>query len=362
MTNLRIAGPTPLSPAVYKALSLEMISHRGKLYEELQKRIIEKLRFFFETKERIYLLTSSGTGGMEAAIANFFSPGDKLLSFTGGVFGERWVKIAKAYGANVIETKFPMGKEVDFQTFEAVLKKNPDAQGIMITYCETSATILNDLETLSKIAKKILPEALMLVDAISAMGAAQMKMDEWGIDFVVTGSQKAWGAPPGVCMIAVGSRAFDKMPTARNPRFYFDLSLMEKYGEKNQTPATPAVGSLYGLDAALDQMLAEGAEKIYKRHLMLRDKLRDGLKKMGLTLLCADDIASPSITGVYVPEGIDAKAWLKLLREKYDTVISGGKGELTGKVIRIAHMGYLFEKDIDITLQALKNSLADLKK
>lgn len=362
MTNLRIAGPTPLSPQVYKGLNLEMISHRGKLYERLHAGIIEKLRVFFETKDHIYLLTSSGTGGMETGIANFFSPGDKLLAFSGGVFGDRWIRIAKAYGANVIETRFPMGEPVDLQTFETVLKNNPDAKGIMITYCETSTCVLNDLEALSKSAKNLLPDGLLLVDAISAMGAVPLKMDEWGIDFVTTGSQKAWSAPPGLCMIAVTQRAFDRIKSAKNPRFYFDIALIDKYAQKNQAPITPAVGSLYGLDAALDLIIKEGRENVYKRHINLRDRFRIGVKKMGLELLCSDETASPSITAVCVPTGVDAKAWSNLLADKYHTIVSGAKGELVGKIIRIAHMGFCFEKDVDITLKALKDSLAELKK
>lgn len=362
MTNLRIAGPTPLSPHVYKALGYEMISHRGKAYEELHKKIVDKLRVFFETKDHIYLLTSSGTGGMEAGIANFFSPGDKLLSFTGGVFGDRWIRIAKAFSANVVETRFPMGREVDPQTFEKVLKENTDAKGIMITYCETSTCVLNDLPKLTKIARKILPDALILVDAISAMGAAPLKMDEWGIDFVTTGSQKAWSAPAGICMIAVSQKAFEKMKSAKNPRYYFNITLIDKYAQKNQTPITPAVGSLYGLDAALELMVKEGRENVYKRHINLRDRFREGVKKMGLELLCPDDTASPSITAVCVPAGIDAKKWSNLLADKYNTIVSGSKGELLGKIIRIAHMGYVSEKDIDITLDALKNSLEEIKK
>lgn len=362
MTNLRIAGPTPFYPGVYDAIQKEMISHRGKNYQQLHQSVVEKLRPFFGlSKGHIYILTSSGTGGMEAGVCNFFNQKDKVIAFSIGVFGERWIKIAKAFGLVVIEVKFSMGQPVDISKAEEIFKMHPDAKGIHITHHETSTSILNDIETFAAKCKVHIPKALILVDSISALGAAPMEMDGWGIDYVVTSSQKAWSAPPGLCMIGLSDRAYKKMFVTKNRRYYFDLRLMDKYGQKNETPTTPAIGSLYGLEAALQAMHREGKENIYKRHMILRDIFIAGIKKLGLELLVKEKYASPTVTAILTPTGVDTKAWTKLLREKYDTAVSGGKGELEGKIIRIAHMGCVTEKDIKITIDALKKSLADLK-
>lgn len=362
MSNLRIAGPTPLAPNVRKATARQMINHRGPKYEKLHSEIVKKLKHFFATQDYIYLFTSSGTGAMEAAIVNFFSPKDKLLAFPCGVFGDRWVKIAKAFGANVLVTSFPMGRSVDISKVEKVVRDNRGAKGAIITHCETSTAVVNDIKAFAKVVSKHNPQALVLVDSIAAMGGVKFEMDKWGIDVVVTGSQKAWGAPPGISMIGVSRRAKALWEKAKMHRYYFDLRLMEKYALKNQTPTTPAVASLYGLNCALDNMLAEGKENIYKRHLKLRDRLRAGVVKLGLEPMSTSSFASPTITAIKVPYGIDASKWTKILREKYDTIVSGGKGTLEGKVIRVAHMGYVSKQDIDEVLIALSKSLAILQK
>lgn len=360
MSNLRIAGPTPLAPNILKAVSKQMINHRGPLYEKLHSDIVRKLKHFFGTKDDIYLFTSSGTGAMEAAIVNFFSPGDKLLAFPCGVFGDRWVKIAQAFGASVVVTSFPMGKPVDITQVKKVVKNNPNAKGAMITHCETSTAVVNDIKAFSAVVNKYNPQTLVLVDSIAAMGGVSFEMDKWGIDVAVTGSQKAWGAPPGISMIGVSKRAKTLWGQAKMHRYYFDLRLMEKYALKNQTPTTPAVASLYGLNCALDNMLLEGKENIYDRHLKLRNQLRAGVAKLGLKLMSPPEFASPTITAIKVPQGIDAFEWTKLLRTKYNTIVSGGKGALEGKVIRVAHMGYVSKKDIDEVQLALKKSLLDI--
>ncbi len=361
MTNLRIAGPTPFYPGVYDALQKEMISHRGSVYQALHQSVVEKLKpFFGTTKAHLYILTSSGTGGMEAGVCNFFNPGDKVIAFSIGVFGERWIRIAKAFGLEVIEVRFPMGQPVDMSKAEKAFKTHSDAKGVHITHNETSAGVLNKLKEFARLANNKLPNRLILVDSISVLGATRLEMDEWGIDYIVTSSQKAWSAPPGLCMIAVSERAYKKMFETANYRYYFDLRLMDKYAQKNETPATPAVGSLYGLEAALSAMHKEGKEAVFKRHLMLRDRLREGVKKLNMELLVSDEYASPTVTAIYEPQKSRAKEWSKILKEKYDLWVSGGKGELEGKIIRVAHMGYVTEKDIEQALDALEKSLKEL--
>jgi len=362
MSNMRIPGPTPYYDGVYDGLNRQMISHRSLDYEKLHTSIIEKLKPFFGTQEHIYILTSSGTGGMEAGICNLFNPGDTVISFTVGTFGDRWIKIAKAFGLNVVEVSFPMGSHVDLEKAQKIFQENENAKGVLITYNETSTAILNPIKEFAVLCKKLLPNALLLVDAVSVLGAVPMKMDEWGVDFVTTGAQKAWGAPAGLCMVGMSDTAYKKMYETQNYRFYFDLRLADKYSQKNQTPTTPAVGSLYGLEGALTTMHKEGIDNIFSRHIQLRDAFREGIRKIGLSLLVEDTYASPTVTAVRAPEGVDSKDWQRLLSDKYDTLVAGGKGELVGKIIRVAHMGCISQKDIDITLDTITKSVADLHK
>lgn len=358
--NLRIPGPTPLPPEILKAIQKQMINHRGHSYEEIQRRVTENLKYFFQTKNDIFLLTSSGMGGLEAAIVNFFSTGDKIVSFTCGDFGNRWADVARAFGANVIQVKFPLGTAVRTDKVKEILNKEQHIKGVLITLNETSTGVINPVWEVSRIIKSHKDKPLFLVDAISGLGAIDCSMDKLGIDVLITASQKAWMAPPGFSMIAVSKEAWKRHEKASMPRYYFDISLFAKFAEKNQTPATPAVTTLYGLDASLLLMRKEGREKIYSRHLILMKHLRMGIKKLGLSLYVNDSDASPTVTSITVPEGVDASEWLRILREKYNCVLAGGMGETKGKIIRVAHMGYVTKKDIDEVLTALKQSLSDL--
>lgn len=361
MSNFRIPGPTPYYDGVYEGLQKEMISHRSGDYRDLHTNIVEKLKPFFGTKKHIYLLTSSGTGGMEAAICNLFNPGDTIISFCIGVFGARWIRIAKAFGLKVVEVYSPMGKPVDLETVKDILQKNKAAKGVLITHNETSTGVLNPIEQFASICKETTPHMLVIVDSISVLGATPMKMDEWGIDFVTTSAQKAWSAPAGLCMIATSERAFETALHTTNARFYFDLRLINKYAQKNETPITPAVGSLFGLLGALTTMSNEGLDAISNRHIKLRNLLRSSVVKMGLALVVDDRYASPTVTAIYLPDDMEAKKLQSHLRENYDTYVAGGKGELEGKIIRIAHMGNVQEDDIEKTVSALKKSLTDLQ-
>lgn len=361
MSNLRIPGPTPIPSEVLKVLSRQMINHRGHTYEEMQKRIIENLQHFFQTKNDIFLLTSSGMGGLEAGVTNFFSPGDVIFSFTTGEFGQRWAEVARRFGASVIEVRSPLGRPVDPEKVAELLAKEKDVKGVFVTHNETAVGVLNPVAEIAKLVKKHPAKPLLLVDSISALGAVDLPMDKIGIDVLVSASQKAWMAPPGISMIAVSESAWERHKTARMPRYYFDLSMFKEFLLKNQTPATPAVTTIYGLDVSLSLMKKEGKENIFKRHLKLRDQLRAGIKKMGLSLFVADENASPTVTSINIPEGIDGKKWLEILREKYKVVLAGGMGSTKGKIIRVAHMGYITKKDIDEVLAALKKSLVEVR-
>lgn len=359
--NLRIPGPTPLPPQVLKAISAQMINHRGHKYEEIQARVTDNLKYFFQTKNDIFLLTSSGMGGLEAAVANFFSSGDKLVFFTCGEFGNRWADVARAYKAEVVQLKFPLGEAVDIEKVKEVLKGEKNIKGVFITLNETATGVLNPVEKVSDIVKSHQNNPLFLVDAISALGAIYLPMDKIGIDVLVSASQKAWMALPGMAFIAVSDKAWQFHLKANMPHYYFDISMYKKFAEKHQTPATPAVSVLFGLDASLQMMKKEGKDKIFKRHVELMKLLREGVKKLGLELFVSDEDASPTVTSIKVPECIDASIWLSILREKYNTVLAGGMGETRGKIIRVAHMGWVSKRDIDDVLIALKKSLAELK-
>ncbi len=361
MINLRIPGPTPLPDKVLKAVSAQMINHRGHKYEEIQKRIVKNLQHFFQTKNDIFLLTSSGMGGLEASIANFFSPGDKIVSFTCGEFGERWAEIARRFQANVLQVKVPLGMAIKQELVAETLNNTANVKGVLVTLNETATGVLNPISNIAKVVKSHPDCPLILVDGISALGAVDLPMDKIGIDVLITASQKAWMAPPGISMIAVSKKAWERHKIAKMPHYYFDLSMYREFSQKNQTPATPALTTLFGLDQGLSMMRKEGKVKIFKRHLDLKDRLRVGVKKIGLKLFTSDEYASPTVTSVKVPLGIDAAIWLKLLREKYNCVLAGGMGETKGKIIRIAHMGYVGKKDIDEVLDALKKSRKELE-
>jgi len=360
LVNLRIPGPTPLPPEVLKAISQQMINHRGHSYEEIQKRVIENLKYFFQTENDIFLLTSSGMGGLEAAVVNFFSPSDTIVSFTCGEFGNRWADVARAFGANVVQIKFPLGKAVDKDEVFKTLEKEEDARGVLFTLNETATGVLNKVWEFAPFVHQHKNKPLLLVDAISGLGAIDLPMDELGIDVLVTASQKAWMAPPGIAMISVSEKAWEKHASAKMPRYYFDLSMFKKFAEKSQTPATCAVSTIFGLDAALQMMKKEGRENIFKRHLDLMKYLRDEIRKLNLELFVADGDASPTVTSIKIPQEIDGHKWLEVLREKYNTVLAGGMGETKGKIIRVAHMGWVSKKDLEEVVEAIKMSLKDV--
>jgi aspartate aminotransferase-like enzyme len=360
MANLRIPGPTPLSPPVLTSLSQQMISHRSKGYEKIHQQVVENLGYFFQTKNPIYLLTASGTAGLEAAVVNFFSPGDAVVFFTGGEFGNRWTEIGRCFGLKVTQIKFPDGMAVKKETVKKTLNQMKNLNGVFITHNETSTGVLNNLFEIAPLIKNHPAKPLLLVDSVSALGAVDLPMDELGIDVLVTASQKAWMASPGLAMIAVSPLAWERHQKSTLPRYYLDLSLYEKFAQKNQTPATPAVSVLYSLKTALDLMKKQTREKVFQKHLDLRDYFRKEIKKMGLRLLVNDQEASPTITAIFPPANIDEKTWRELLRNKYQVIITGGMGELKGKIVRVAHMGYVSKNDLDDVIVAFKKSLKEL--
>ena len=356
--NLRTPGPTPVPDDIAEAMSKPMIDHRGKEFHEIMRRLTANLQRAFETKNEVYVLTSSGTGAMEAAIINVLSPGDRVLAVSIGNFGDRFSKIAKVYGAHVTDLKFPEGKAADPAAIRERLQADPAIQAVLVTHNETSTGITNDLEAIARVVKGEF-DKLFLVDAISSLGSIRMAMDAWNIDVVASASQKGWACPPGLAMIAMSERAWKASDAARMPRFYFDLREARNSLKKGETPWTPAVGLIYGLDHALQKMLAQGdMTATYQFHARIAQYTRDGLIRLGLKLVATDlKHASNTVTACYLPDGVTDAALLTMLMHDYNIVAAEGRGLLAGKCFRIGHMGYVTEQDIDEVLQALKRVL-----
>ena len=350
--NLRIPGPTPCPPEVLDSSAQQMINHRGREFGELIERITSRLKKVFYTKNDVLILTASGTGAMEAAIVNFLSPGDTVLATSIGVFGDRFADIAEKYGVNVRRLIKSRGSVVKPQDIEWELDADPNVLAVLITHNETSTGATNDLEELARVVRGF--DKLVLVDGISSVGAIPVLTDQWHLDVVVSASQKGWMAPPGLAMIAVSKRAWEAHERSRMPRFYFDLTYSREFLEKKQTPWTPAISVLFGLDTALEMMLSEGMDNVFSRHRRVARHLRDGLKSLGLELFVEEEkYASNTVTAFRVPFGTDAGLVVRLLEDEHGIVIAGGQKELKGEIFRIGHLGLVDERDMDEVIEAL---------
>ncbi len=356
MANLRIPGPTPCPEDVLEASGRQMINHRSPEFRDILLRMTERLQQLFLTTNDLYILTASGTGAMEAAIVNTLSPGDRVIAVSIGVFGDRFVQIAKAYGVDVQVLKAEHGKAIEPDEVRKALQADPGIKAVLITHNETSTGVTNDLEAVAGIVKGEF-DKLLLVDAVSSIGSIACPVDAWGLDVVVSGSQKGWMAPPGLAMVSFSQRAWEAYAQAKIPRFYFDLEAAKRYLERGQNPWTPAVSVFYAMDVALGKMLDEGLENILGRHADIARMTRNGIKELGLTLFADEAVASNTVTAVHGPEGVDVGEMLNLLRTEYDVVLAAGQGSMLGKVFRIGHLGYCSNEDIRQLLEALKSAL-----
>lgn len=346
-------GPTPIPNEIALAMSETMIHHRTPQFNKVFEEARQGLKKLFGTKNDVLMLASSGTGAMEASVANLFSPGDKVLVINGGKFGERWLNISNAYGLNPIELKVEWGRAVKVADVERELKANPDIQGVMIQASETSTTVFHPIKEIAKLTKS---GPLFLVDGVTAVGVVQLMMDEWGIDVLVTGSQKALMLPPGLGFIALSDRAWEKTKKAKLPRFYFDLNLERKNQQKGSGAFTPAVSLIFGVRASMTMIEREGLENVYARHARLCRATRAAASALGLKLLAPDD-PSPAATGIYLPSGMDADQVLEYLRDKMNVTLAEGQDQLKGKAIRIAHIGYMGAFDVITAIAALEMAL-----
>ena len=352
MENLRLPGPTPLPSEVLQTLSRQMINHRGPEFEQILNGVTANLKQLFQTKNDVFLLTGSGTGGLEAAIVNTLSPGDKVLSVSIGVFGERFATIAEQFGAEVIPLRFEWGKAADADAVRQALQAEPKIKAVLVTHNETSTGVTNDLASISAVVKEF--GKLLLVDAISSLGSINLPVDDWHCDVAVTGSQKGWMAPPGMAMVSVSQEAWQANTKAKMPRFYWDFVQAKSYLEREQTPWTPAITMVFALSVSLEMMLREGLPNIIARHARVAKAVRDGVESLGLSLFAEEGYASNTVTAVAASGGLDTKRMLRILREEHLVILAGGQQRLDGKIFRIGHLGWVTEDDIKTVISALK--------
>jgi aspartate aminotransferase-like enzyme len=357
--NLRIPGPTPVPDDILAAVGRPMINHRGKEFAGIVQRASAALKEFFLTKQDVMILSASGTGGLEAAVVNTLSPGDNVLAVSIGSFGERFAMIAETYGAEITMLPYEWGQAAHGDDVRHALKENPSIKAVLVTHNETSTGVTNPLAQIAEVVREF--DKLILVDAVSSLGAIPVEMDAWGLDCVVTGSQKGWMVPPGLAFAALSDRGWKAYEQAKMPRFYFDLAKHRDSQAKGQTPFTPAMSIFYGLDVALERMAEEGLESIFTRHKKIGAFTRAGVKRLGLELLCQDErFASDTVTAVKCPEGIEVSALRNAMEDDYNIILAGGQGKLTGKIFRIGHLGLVQEEDISSTLDALGETLGKL--
>ena len=349
-------GPTPLPPDVSLAMARPIIHHRTPRYRELFKQTQQGLQQLFQTTQPVLVFTASGTGAMEAAVVNLCSPGDKAVVAQAGKFGERWTKLCKAYGIEPVVVEAPYGQAIDPQAVKAALAKTGGAKAVFTTLCETSTGVLHDVQAIAKIASEA--GALSIVDAISGLGADELPMDAWGVDVVVSGSQKGMMLPPGLAFASVSERAWAAVARSTSKRYYFDFNGYKKAPADDDTPFTPAVSIVIAMVEALRMIREEGLPSLFQRHRQLATATRAAMTALGLELFAKRP--SSAVTSVVVPAGVDGKLLVKRLRDVYGIGLAGGQGEMEGKIFRYAHLGYITLTDVLLAVSTVEMVLKEL--
>lgn len=350
-------GPTPVPPEVLAALAEPIIHHRARDYREIYERSLGRLQDVYRTRSDVLMYTTSGTGGFESAVANLTSPGDRQLVLSAGNFGERWASMVKAFGADLVHTRLAWGETPEPEDLRAALAEAGDVQVVYLTHSETSTGVVCDIQALAAVAKEA--GALVVVDAVSSLGAVPVETDAWELDVVVSGSQKALMCPPGLAFVSVSPAALEAASRATAPRFVLDWERTRKAQAKLDAPFTPAVPLVRGLDVALGLLLDEGLEVAFDRHARLGRACREGAKAMGLELFSPDEERSAVVTAIRTPDGVDATEVVSSLRDQFGITIANGQAELKGKVFRIGHIGWFDIFDITTALAAVELVLAD---
>ncbi|HEY5540522.1 MAG TPA: alanine--glyoxylate aminotransferase family protein [Coriobacteriia bacterium] len=356
---LMTPGPTPVPAEIMLKMAQPIIHHRTPDFSAAFAESISGLKYVFQTEGDVLLFACSGTGVMESAIANCFSAGDTVIVCRNGKFGDRQKLIAETYGLTVVDLPYAWTQVVDPADVAAALAEHPEARGVIVTQSETSSGVLNDVEAIGKIVGP-LEDVVLIVDSITGIGAVECKTDEWGLDVVMTGSQKGLMLPPGLAACTVSKKAWKAYERSTLPKFYFDWMKYQKNVAKDTTPFTPAVTLVLGLKEALEMIREEGIENTIARHSLLAEATRQGVQALGLKLFAPPEGRGSAVTPVWVPEGIDGKAIVKILKDKHGVTIAGGQDDYTGKIFRIGHLGYFGPFDIIVTLAALEMTLAEL--
>jgi aspartate aminotransferase-like enzyme len=352
--RLMTPGPVPVPPDSLLAMAQPMIHHRTEKFEKVMAEIPDALKYVFQTKNEVILLSASSTGAMESAVVNLLSPDDKALVVGGGKFGERWAELCEAYGIDYDFIEVEYGKAVDPQRVEDKLNADPSIKCVYATLCETSTGVAHDIESLGEIVSKF-ENTLLVVDAVSGLGAVDLQTDNWHVDVVVTGSQKGLMAPPGLAFISLNDRAWEAVEKAKLPRYYFDLRKARESLATNQTPFTCSISLILALRESLVKIREEGLENVLARHARLAEATRAGVKALGLELFAS--APSNALTAVKVPEGVDGKKLVKFIEDKYGVTFAGGQETLSGKIFRIAHLGYVDDLDVISAISAIEMSL-----
>ena len=349
-------GPTPIPPEALLAMAQPIDYHRSEDTVALIKDVLEKLKHVFQTENDVLFLTSSGTGGMEGAVTNLLSRGDKVIVIRSGKFGERWADICTAFGVEVIPIDVTWGSAVEPQTVETLLTEHPDVQAVYATLCETSTGVLHDIEALAHLTR--VRPTLLVVDAVSGLGADDLQMDEWGVDVVVSCAQKGLMTPPGLAVVALNQRAWDAVERSDLPKYYFDFRKAYESGLDGSVPYTPAVTLLTALQCALNRICEEGIRNTIHRHSCLAEATRSAVKALGLSLFAASP--ANTVTSIRLPVEVDGKAFINLMLNKYGITYAGGQSQLSGKIVRIAHLGWMNENDVIVAISAFERGLMEI--
>jgi len=347
-------GPTPVPSNILLKGANETIHHRTPQFIEIAKEALDGLKYLFQTENQVFALASSGTGAMEAAVANLLSPGDKAIVVVAGKFGERWKEICESFNVDVVEVAVEWGDYIEPEELKKILADNEDAKVVFTTHSETSTGTVMDLKGIAAVVKE--SNAVLVTDAVSSLLAQELRMDDWGVDVIVSGSQKGVMLPPGLGFIALSEKAWKLVENSKSPKYYFDLKAYRK--KYPDFPYTPAVNLIYQLKEAVEMIKNEGIENVWNRHRILADAVRNGIKALGLELLSKKP--GNVCTAVKVPKEVDGGKFTKLLRDKYGVTIAGGQAHLKGKIFRIAHLGYMSKFDVIVALSAVEMGLNEL--
>ena len=360
--NLMIPGPTPVPENVLSCMSKHPIGHRSGDFQDIVQKTTEQLKWLHQTTADVLTITGSGTAAMEAGIINTLSKGDQVICGDNGKFGERWVKVAKAYGLDVKVIKADWGKQLDPNEFKRILQGDTDKKikAVILTHSETSTGVINDLQAINKEVKNH-GKAISIADCVTSLGACNIPMDDWGIDVIASGSQKGYMIPPGLSFVAMSKRAWEANSQSNLPKFYLDLNQYLKTVNKNSNPFTPAINLYFALEESLTMMQSEGLNNIFTRHARHQKATQEGIKAMGLNLFAKEKFGSPAITAVQ-PENIDAESIRKLIKDDFDILLAGGQDHLKGKIFRIGHLGFVNDRDIISVISALESTLDKMGK